>query len=86
MSVAVVINQDAYISPTEDGESGISPEELARLTEVVKGVVGFSESRGDTVAVPSSFAVPVIAKYPLVEDSSIVDLIKYGSSLVLILS
>ena len=88
VSVAVVINQDAYVSPTEDGVSGISPEELARLTEVVKGVVGFSESRGDTVAVvPSSFAVPVdvVPSIPWWEDSSIVDLIKYGSSLVLIL-
>jgi flagellar M-ring protein FliF len=88
VSVAVVINQDAYVSPSEDGVSGISPEELARLTEIVKGVVGFSENRGDTVAVvPSSFAVPVdiVPDIPWWEDGSIVDLIKYGSSLVLIL-
>lgn len=88
VSVAVVINQDAYVSPSEDGVTGISPEELARLTEIVKGVVGFSENRGDTVAVvPSSFAVPVdvVPDIPWWEDGSIVDLIKYGSSLVLIL-
>ena len=88
VSVAVVINQDAYVSPEEGEPGGISVEELERLTEVVKGVVGFSEARGDTVAVvPSSFAVPVdlIPEVPWWEDESIVDLIKYGASLILIL-
>ena len=88
VSVAVVINQDAYIAPAEGEPDGISAEELERLTEVVKGVVGFSEGRGDTVAVvPTSFAVPVdiVPEVPWWEDSSIVDLIKYGSSLILIL-
>ena len=88
VSVAVVINQDAYISPVEGEPDGITADELERLTEVVKGVVGFSEARGDTVAVvPSSFAVPVdiIPQIAWWEDPSIVDLIKYGSSLVLIL-
>jgi flagellar M-ring protein FliF len=88
VSVAVVINQDAYIAPAEGEPGGISAEELERLTEVVKGVVGFSEGRGDTVAVvPSSFAVPVdvLPDVRWWEDSSIVDLIKYGSSLILIL-
>lgn len=88
VSVAVVINQDAYISPAEGEATGISAEELERLTEVVKGVVGFSEARGDSVAVvPSSFAVPVdiVPEIRWWEDGSIVDLIKYGSSLILIL-
>ena len=88
VSVAVVINQDAYISLEEGVPDGISAEELDRLTEVVKGVVGFSEARGDTVAVvPSSFAVPVdlVPDVPWWEDESIVDLIKYGASLILIL-
>ena len=88
VSVAVVINQDAYISPVEGEPDGITADELERLTEVVKGVVGFSEARGDTVAVvPSSFAVPVdlIPEVPWWEDESIVDLIKYGASLILIL-
>ena len=88
VSVAVVINQDAYISPVEGEPDGITADELERLTEVVKGVVGFSEARGDTVAVvPSSFAVPVdiIPQVAWWEDPRIVDLIKYGSSLVLIL-
>jgi flagellar M-ring protein FliF len=88
VSVAVVINQDAYISPVEGEPDGITADELERLTEVVKGVVGFSEARGDTVAVvPSSFAVPVdiIPQIAWWEDPRIVDLIKYGSSLVLIL-
>jgi flagellar M-ring protein FliF len=88
VSVAVVINQDAYISPVEGEPDGITADELERLTEVVKGVVGFSEARGDTVAVvPSSFAVPVdlIPEVHWWEDESIVDLIKYGASLILIL-
>ena len=49
VSVAVVINQDLRLSIGRWCD-GISPEELARLTEIVKGVVGFSENQGDTVA------------------------------------
>ena len=91
ISVAVVINQDFIPSATsQDGtEQGISAEELAQFEDVVKGVIGFSEDRGDTVTVvPSAFAVAVdqLQELPWYKDSEIVDLIKYGSSLLLILA
>ena len=91
ISVAVVINQDFIPSATsQDGTAqGISAEELAQFEDVVKGVIGFSEDRGDTVTVvPSAFAVAVdqLPELPWYKDSEIVDLIKYGASLLLILA
>ena len=88
ISVAVVINQDAFATVEGDEQGGITEEELARFTDVVKGVVGFSEARGDTVTVvPSSFAVPVDLTPQIAwwQDEQIVDLVKYGASLLLIL-
>jgi|TARA_B110000977_G_C11084204_1_gene494005 flagellar M-ring protein FliF len=91
ISVAVVVNQDFLPSAvSEDGTPrGISPEELAQFTDVVKGVIGFSEARGDTVTVvPSSFAVPVdqMPDLPWYKDPEMVDLFKYAASLLLILA
>lgn len=91
ISVAVVINQDFIPSAiSQDGAAqGISAEELAQFEDVVKGVIGFSEDRGDTVTVvPSAFAVAVdqLPELPWYKDSEIVDLIKYGASLLLILA
>ena len=91
ISVAVVVNQDFLAAAgSEDGNpQGISEEELAQFVEVVKGVIGFSEGRGDTVTVvPSSFAVPVdqMPELPWYKDPEMVDLIKYGASLLLILA
>lgn len=88
ISVAVVINQDAFATVEGEEQGGITEEELARFTDVVKGVVGFSEARGDTVTVvPSSFAVPVDLTPQIAwwQDEQIVDLVKYGASLLLIL-
>ena len=88
ISVAVVINQDAFATVEGDEQGGITEEELARFTDVVKGVVGFSEARGDTVTVvPSNFAVPVDLTPQIAwwQDEQIVDLVKYGASLLLIL-
>tara|TARA_X000000950_G_scaffold9914_1_gene10971 strand:+ start:5454 stop:7247 length:1794 start_codon:yes stop_codon:yes gene_type:complete len=88
ISVAVVINQDAFAAVEGEEQGGITEEELARFTDVVKGVVGFSEARGDTVTVvPSSFAVPVDLTPQIAwwQDEQIVDLVKYGASLLLIL-
>ena len=91
ISVAVVVNQDFLSSKdSEDGDPrGISEAELAQFIDVVKGVIGFSEGRGDTVTVvPSSFAVAVdqMPDLPWYKDQEMVDLIKYGASLLLILA
>ena len=93
LSVAVVINELALgvVEDPEDGEdvqTEVSPEQIQRLTEVVKGAVGFNESRGDVVTVlPTSFARPVetIDEIDWYRDPDILDLIKYGAGIVMIL-
>ncbi len=61
LTVSVVLDDARSGSPAagaEDGESGWSDAELARVTALVKNAVGFREERGDTVTVASSpFAV-----------------------------
>jgi flagellar M-ring protein FliF len=91
ISVAVVVNQDYLASKLQEGEAPqpISEAELAQFVDVVKGVIGFSESRGDSVTVvPSSFAVAVnqLPELPWYRDAEIMDLVKYGASLLLILA
>ena len=93
LSVAVVINELALgvgEEPAEGQEmmTEVSPEEVARLIAVVKGAVGFNESRGDVVTVlPTSFArtVEQVEDLDWYRDSDILDLIKYGAGIVLIL-
>ncbi len=93
LSVAVVINEIALgvVDEPEEGEEAVtevSPEEIERLTQVVKGAVGFNEARGDIVTVmPTSFARPVetIEDIDWYRDPDILDLIKYGAGIVMIL-
>lgn len=60
LSVAVVV--DDRQSTDDDGEpvrTPLTPEEITRVTTLVKEAVGFNEKRGDSVSViNSSFAVP----------------------------
>jgi len=93
LSVAVVINELA-LGVGEEPEEGeemlteVSPEALERLTQVVKGAVGFNEARGDIVTVmPTSFARPVetVEDIDWYRDPDILDLIKYGAGIVMIL-
>lgn len=68
ISVAVVINEPiATEAGTEDGQElggtvvaqGFSELELERLTNLVKGVIGFDEERGDSVTIlPAKFEKP----------------------------
>ncbi len=69
VSVAVVINEKPAPAPAEgttpapDAPKTVpyTPEELARLQELVKGVIGFETARGDVVSVvPARFEEPVI--------------------------
>ncbi len=68
-SVAVVINERPAPPPAEgaavaaDAPKTVpyTPEELARMQELVKGVIGFDTVRGDVVSVvPARFEEPVI--------------------------
>lgn len=68
ISVAVVINEPVNtITATEDGQGlgdtgvtpGFSELELERLTNLVKGVIGYDEARGDSVTIlPAKFEKP----------------------------
>ena len=68
ISVAVVINEPIVTEPgTEDGQElggtavaqGFSELELERLTNLVKGVIGFDAERGDSVTIlPAKFEKP----------------------------
>ena len=93
LSVAVVINELALgvVEEPEEGEDAqteVSPEQIERLTDVGKGAVGFNEARGDIVTVlPTSFARPVetVEDIDWYRDPDILDLIKYGAGIVMIL-
>ncbi len=68
ISVAVVINEPVSpVSDADDGQElggtavtqGFSELELERLTNLVKGVIGFDEERGDSVTIlPAKFEKP----------------------------
>lgn len=70
LSVAVVV--DDRQGTDDEGEvtrTPLKPEELARITTLVKEAVGFNEKRGDTVnVINASFSVPEAAE-PLPEPS-----------------
>jgi flagellar M-ring protein FliF len=97
VSVAVVVNEKATPSdvaaPTEGAAvakpamlHGYSPEEIERLTSLVKGVVGFQEGRGDVVTVvPARFAPPdepVVAWYA---DEAIMENVKIAIAALIFL-
>ena len=64
LSVAVVVNQEQVMLPQADGEESeaaraVDQEKLGRLENLVRGVVGFDEARGDSVTlVTSTFDIP----------------------------
>ena len=64
LSVAVVVNQEQVMLPEAEGEESeaaraVDQEKLARLENLVRGVVGFDEARGDNVTlVTSTFDIP----------------------------
>ena len=68
LNVAVVVDHSSKTN--EDGEvvrEARTPEELARITSLVREAVGFSEQRGDSVTVTNvSFVAPPVAE-PLPE-------------------
>jgi flagellar M-ring protein FliF len=59
LSVAVLI--DNLRTPTEDGkvtETALTEEQLAKITTLVRGTVGFDEARGDNVSVVNQSFMP----------------------------
>ena len=64
LSVAVVVNQEQVMLPEAEGKESeaaraVDQEKLLRLENLVRGVVGFDEARGDSVTlVTSTFDIP----------------------------
>lgn len=65
LSVAVVVNKEQLLLPAAEGAANseanraVDEEKLVRLENLVRGVVGFDEARGDNVTlVTSTFDIP----------------------------
>jgi flagellar M-ring protein FliF len=92
LSVAVVV--DDKVMNNEDGEPmriSRTPEELDRLTELVKKAVGFNAQRGDSVnVINSSFTVPAepeaLPEPPMWEQPWVQDLVRNILGAILILA
>jgi flagellar M-ring protein FliF len=65
----------------------ISDEEITRVTNLVGGAVGYSPTRGDTIAVASSpFAEPTTTpEEPFWKDPQVIELGKHGAPYILLL-
>jgi len=91
LSVAVVV--DNVSSVGEDGKVSVrerTPEEIERLTELVREAIGFDARRGDSVRVlNSSFLSPEpvadLPEVPIWEQGWFLDLIKQVGGLLLVL-
>ena len=93
LSVAVVV--DDHRTPAKDGSvirESLTPEELNRITGLVKEAVGYNEERGDSVSVINApFTAPLPAeplpKPPFWEQSWLWDLLKqiFGIGILLVL-
>ncbi len=62
LSVAVVLDDRPALEPTVDGSVNTeswTPEELDRITALVRDVVGYSEERGDSVTVVNNRFAPL---------------------------
>jgi flagellar M-ring protein FliF len=88
LSVAVVVNHRLVQLPGGDPQSlPISDEEIARITSLVGGAVGYNPARGDTINVASSpFAEPSAEpEVPLWKDPQILEIGKSSVPYLLIL-
>lgn len=91
LSVAVVV--DDRVSKDNKGglvRTPLTPEELARITALVKEAVGFSADRGDTVHVTNASFVPappaeVLPEPPVWEGPWLKELIKPGLGALIVL-
>jgi flagellar M-ring protein FliF len=81
VSVAVALN-DAIAAPGGAAPTAkpLSEQEVARLTTLVKGAIGFDERRGDQVNLMStSFEAPLAqTALPIWQQPEYIDLAKYG--------
>ena len=91
LSVAVVIDDKQTVGPKgETVRTALKPEEIVRLTTLVKETVGFNEARGDSLnVINASFNVPPaempIPDQPFIERSWVKDLAKQGLGAVVVM-
>ncbi len=91
LSVAVVVDNNVVVA--EDGTSSSierTPEELSRISELVKEAIGYSIQRGDSVrVVNAAFQVPEplanLPEIPIWEEPWVWDIAKQVGGLVLVL-
>ncbi|MBT8430651.1 MAG: flagellar M-ring protein FliF, partial [Gammaproteobacteria bacterium] len=91
LSVAVVVDDIATVG--EDGNVSVrerTPEEIERLTELVREAIGFDSRRGDSVRVMnSSFLSPEpvadLPEIPIWEQGWFLDIVKQVGGLLLVL-
>jgi len=73
LSVAVVINH----RPDSDGEmQALPPEELAKLEQLVREAMGFSEARGDSLNLANSRFTEIDEGVPFWRDTAMIDFVK----------
>lgn len=89
LSIAVVINEQAFAGENAAGEVDVAAGDLEELrtemTELVRAAVGFDANRGDSVTVITAPFRPeqdISLVTPWYEDPAILSLIKYGSGVL----
>jgi len=91
LSVAVVVNDKISLDPEGvQARSERTPEEINRITQLVKEAIGFSAARGDSVRViNASFMAPVemepLPELPIWEQTWVWDLAKQIGGVLLVL-
>ncbi len=90
LSVAVVIDDKQTVGQKGEAvRTPLKPEEITRLTALVKETVGFNEARGDSLnVINASFTVPAetpVPDQPLIERPWVKDLAKQGLGAVAVL-
>lgn len=90
LSVAVVIDDKQTVGKNGEAvRTPLKPEEITRLTALVKETVGFNEVRGDSLnVINASFTVPAetpVPDQPLIERPWVKDLAKQGLGAIAVL-
>ncbi len=90
LSVAVVIDDKQTVGAKGEAvRTPLKPEEITRLTTLVKETVGFNEARGDSLnVINASFTIPAetpIPDQPLIERPWVKDLAKQGLGAIAVL-
>lgn len=90
LSVAVVIDDKQTVDAKgETVRTPLKPEEITRLTTLVKETVGFNEARGDSLnVINASFTIPAetpVPDQPMIERPWVKDLARQGLGAIAVL-